>query len=134
MISLHFTNRCVGATDAEIEFGVHSPCAGVTCPRRHVCMPSSNVCLSRLQTSCPQHVCGKILREGRPECSLWMKLDNSDIRTIYSTNSNLCLFYCRNRNCLVIISRYTIIGSTGHQRTSDYKKSNNVVCNIKTRI
>ncbi|XP_028029214.1 reversion-inducing cysteine-rich protein with Kazal motifs isoform X1 [Bombyx mandarina] len=49
--------RCVGATDAEIEFGVQSPCAGVTCPRRHVCVPSSNVCLSRLQTSCPQHVC-----------------------------------------------------------------------------
>ncbi|XP_026321688.1 reversion-inducing cysteine-rich protein with Kazal motifs [Hyposmocoma kahamanoa] len=52
--------KCAGATDAEIEFGPRTPCAGVTCPRRHVCLPASNVCISKLQTSCPQHVCVNI--------------------------------------------------------------------------
>ncbi|XP_030025973.2 reversion-inducing cysteine-rich protein with Kazal motifs [Manduca sexta] len=49
--------KCAGATDAEIEFGVRGACASATCPRRHACLPAHNVCLSRLQTSCPQHVC-----------------------------------------------------------------------------
>ncbi|XP_049875810.1 reversion-inducing cysteine-rich protein with Kazal motifs isoform X2 [Pectinophora gossypiella] len=49
--------KCAGATDAEIEFGSRAPCAGISCPRRHACLPAPNICLSRLQTSCPQHVC-----------------------------------------------------------------------------
>nr|XP_013189696.1 unnamed protein product [Amyelois transitella]XP_013189697.1 unnamed protein product [Amyelois transitella] len=49
--------KCAGATDAEIDFSSRAECSGVSCPRRHACLPRHNVCLSRLQTSCPQHVC-----------------------------------------------------------------------------
>ncbi|KAI8439610.1 hypothetical protein MSG28_013336 [Choristoneura fumiferana] len=49
--------KCAGATDGEIEFGIRSLCAGAACGRRHACLPARNVCLSRLQASCPQHVC-----------------------------------------------------------------------------
>ncbi|XP_047992881.1 reversion-inducing cysteine-rich protein with Kazal motifs isoform X1 [Leguminivora glycinivorella] len=48
--------KCAGATDAEIEFGIRSACAGASCGRR-TCLPARNVCLSRLQANCPQHIC-----------------------------------------------------------------------------
>ncbi|GBP68533.1 Reversion-inducing cysteine-rich protein with Kazal motifs, partial [Eumeta japonica] len=49
--------KCAGAKDAEIEFGVSDACARTSCPRRQPCLSAPNVCLSRLQHSCPQHVC-----------------------------------------------------------------------------
>ncbi|XP_053610536.1 reversion-inducing cysteine-rich protein with Kazal motifs [Plodia interpunctella] len=49
--------KCAGATDAEIEFGSRAECSDASCSRRLACLPRPNVCLSRLQTSCPQHVC-----------------------------------------------------------------------------
>ncbi|CAK1587115.1 unnamed protein product [Parnassius mnemosyne] len=49
--------KCAGVPDVFIEFGAPSPCASVSCPRRHVCLPKTAVCLSQLSNSCPQHVC-----------------------------------------------------------------------------
>ncbi|XP_048478650.1 reversion-inducing cysteine-rich protein with Kazal motifs [Plutella xylostella] len=49
--------KCAGATDAEIEFGIRAACDGASCGRRSVCLPAPTVCLSRLQTACPQYVC-----------------------------------------------------------------------------
>ncbi|XP_061379203.1 reversion-inducing cysteine-rich protein with Kazal motifs [Danaus plexippus] len=48
--------KCAGATDAEIEFGSGGVCSGGECSRL-ACLPARSVCLSRLQTACPQHVC-----------------------------------------------------------------------------
>ncbi|KAJ2945745.1 hypothetical protein O0L34_g588 [Tuta absoluta] len=48
--------RCAGATDAEIDFESKTPCDAQKCPWE-ACLPAPNVCLSRLQTSCPQHIC-----------------------------------------------------------------------------
>ncbi|XP_045518029.1 reversion-inducing cysteine-rich protein with Kazal motifs isoform X1 [Pieris brassicae] len=52
--------KCAGATDGEIEFGARAPCANAACPRRHVCLPATSVCLSRLQLDCPQYTCVNI--------------------------------------------------------------------------
>ncbi|XP_075980156.1 reversion-inducing-cysteine-rich protein with kazal motifs isoform X1 [Anticarsia gemmatalis] len=50
--------KCAGASDGEIEFNSGGACARPnTCGRRHACLPLHTVCLSKLQTSCPQHYC-----------------------------------------------------------------------------
>nr|XP_049702919.1 reversion-inducing cysteine-rich protein with Kazal motifs isoform X1 [Helicoverpa armigera] len=64
--------KCAGASDGELEFGASSVCAGAGCGRRHVCMPKPNVCLSRLQTACPQYHCVSTVncnaQSGQPVC------------------------------------------------------------------
>lgn len=51
--------KCAGTTDAEIEFSVRDACssAGAACGRHAACVPLRSVCLSRLQTACPQYKC-----------------------------------------------------------------------------
>nr|XP_034834527.1 reversion-inducing cysteine-rich protein with Kazal motifs [Maniola hyperantus] len=49
--------KCAGATDGDIDFGSRAACAGAACGRHHACLPARSVCLSRLQTACPQFKC-----------------------------------------------------------------------------
>ncbi|XP_052743498.1 reversion-inducing cysteine-rich protein with Kazal motifs isoform X1 [Bicyclus anynana] len=49
--------KCAGATDGDIDFGSRGACAGAACGRHHACLPARSVCLSRLQTACPQYKC-----------------------------------------------------------------------------
>ncbi|KOB77848.1 Serine protease inhibitor [Operophtera brumata] len=60
--SMHYPNsclaQCAGATDAEIQFRTQDPCSSSEkCSMWRICLPVANVCLSKLQASCPQYMC-----------------------------------------------------------------------------
>lgn len=120
--------RCAGATDAEIEFAPRPACSGAEagtgaetgpCGRRHACLPARNVCLSRLQTSCPQHVCVNttdcITQPWSPVCD-----------TDGNTHENPCLLVTRGSKfaywgpCLNRCSKAgTVCGVNGITYTSE---------------
>ncbi|KAM3965806.1 reversion-inducing-cysteine-rich protein with kazal motifs [Aphomia sociella] len=93
--------RCAGATDAEIEFAPRAACAAAACGRRQHCVPARNVCLSRLQTSCPQHVCVNTTdcnsQPSSPVCDTDGKTHENPCRLLMSGNKFAYWGPCLNR-------------------------------------
>ncbi|XP_059048715.1 reversion-inducing cysteine-rich protein with Kazal motifs [Achroia grisella] len=96
--------RCAGATDAVIEFAPRPPCSGPdagACGRRHACLPARNVCLSRLQTSCPQHVCVNITdcssQPSTPVCDMDGKTHDNPCHLVMSGSKFAYWGPCLNR-------------------------------------